>query len=131
MTPDTPDPLRHFVREVLGCTCPEDVLHDIRVEAPPAELADLPVERVLAVGGRLLVLVCERDYRATDPSDLLRLGTQASKLRDARGFNRVRIVLVAKYPAAADGPLPQFPARDDRLHWHRVPVSDLEQLVAR
>lgn len=125
MTPDTTDPLRHFVRQVLGCTCPEDVLRDIRVEAPPPELADLPVERILAVGGRLLVLVCERDYRPPDPAALHRLGAQALRLRDARGFNRVRIVLVADDPVAPDRPLPQFPALDDRLHWHRVPLGDL------
>lgn len=121
----------NFVRRVLRCSCPDEVLRDIRMETPPPDLAGLPVERMLAVGGRLLVLICDSDYRPTNGSELRRLGAQALKLRDARGFNRVRIVLVADDAPTPDWALSLFPALDDRLHWHRVPLAELASIGAR
>ncbi len=99
------------------------VLRDIGVEPPPPDLAALPVDWLLKVGGRLLVLICRADLDITDARTLARLGEAAAALRDACGFHRVRIVLPLSRPAQAYLGLPT--ALDERLHWHRIPVEDL------
>jgi len=118
------DILRRFVRHALGCACPEETLADIRVEPPPAALAGLPVERALNVGGRLLVLICSNEADPPDPDQARRLAAEATRLRDALGFNRVRIVFAD--PAAEPQDLSKYPAPDDRIHWHRVTPEELE-----
>ncbi len=113
---------------MLGCACPDEVLRNIAVEPPPRSLAGLPVGRLLNVGGRLLVVISRPDFRLSNPAELVHLGKAALALRDARGFNRVRIVL-----PAADGALacPPFPDElGQRIHWHQVPCADLRRLLA-
>ncbi|MDH4014040.1 MAG: hypothetical protein OEU33_08385, partial [Chromatiales bacterium] len=51
--------IRRFVREDLGCGCPEDVFDDIRIEAAPSLLEAGSRSRLLVVGGRLMVLIVE------------------------------------------------------------------------
>jgi len=118
------DILRRFVRHTLGCACPEETLADIRVEAAPAALAGLPVERALKVGGRLLVLLCGTEPGPPDPDQAQRLAGEATQLRDALGFNRVRIVLAD--PSGESHDLSRLPAPDDRIHWHRVTPEALK-----
>lgn len=125
---ENPHPLQQFVRQVLGCACPDEVLRNISLEPPPPSLADLPVGRLLNVGGRLLVMISRPDFRPRDAAELVHLGKAALALRDAHGFNRVRIVL-----PAADGALacPPFPDElGERIHWHQVPYADLRRVLA-
>ena len=92
MTRPRPEDLRDFVRHALGCGCPDEVLEDIRYTPPRLVGAHEPGR--LEVGGRLLVHLLpirgENDvagYRAALERGLSQ--------RDADGFNRLRLVLVA------------------------------------
>lgn len=121
-------PLQRFIRQGLGCVCPESVLRDIHVEPAPPSLASVPVDWLVAVGGRLLVLICPPDLPSSDPATLARLAEAAVRLRHEGGFNRVRIVLPVRALPAPDPP--ELPLLVERLHWHQVPVEDLPPLPA-
>ncbi len=126
------DTLRRFVRDGLGCTCPDAVLRSIEVEANPAVFADLgPGTQLIKVGGRLLVLV----VRMADGGDLSqRLAewfARGRALREREGWNRFRLVVAAADPAGA-GPIltKAFDdlGLDDRLHLHVIAARELPDL---
>ncbi len=123
MTPTAPPELTRFVRDVLGCGCPDDVVARTVLErSPQGELG-------LDVGGRLLVRVLgsaglER-LIATFPDDVVRLRDE----RDRRGFNRVRIVVV--HPEfevlgpVLEAMLEAIVEADDRVHVHAIAAGVL------
>lgn len=47
-----------FVRQGLGCGCPDEVFSDIRIEPRPKSFEGLPVDCLMKIGGRLMIAVC-------------------------------------------------------------------------
>jgi len=121
--------LRHFVRDGLGCTCPDEVLRRIEVERSPAAFADLePAARLLKVGRRLLVLVVPCPDPQRTSQELGEWFARGRALRDAEGWNRFRLVAVTAEPAPARPCLERALAGlglDDRLHLHLIAPQDL------
>jgi hypothetical protein len=113
--------IRHFVQEVLGCGCPEEVFRRVGLET--ASLEGVKVARI-EVGGRLLVEVFDTDDAQTVAQRLGGWIAAAVAERDARGFNRARIVIATGRPERMQGPVQEaFAAirgRDDRTHLHVV-----------
>ena len=120
--PPVPELVR-FVRETLGCGCPEEVVARTRLDRSGAG------EPGLDVGGRLLVRVLVGDHVEdlvrTLPETVLRLRDE----RDRRGFNRLRIVVAHDrldvVAASLDEVLAALGPGDDRLHLHLLPPADL------
>lgn len=117
-----------FVRGALGCACPPEVFGDIRLDTGPPGFPDVPGARLLAIGGRLLVLLVDGspgDMTASQINTLLRRGC---RVRDAGGFNRFRLVIVAPQGNPARIPAADrdsFIAGDDRLHLHTIIPAQL------
>jgi cytosine/adenosine deaminase-related metal-dependent hydrolase len=121
------DELIRFVRETLGCGCPDEVVARITVEISENG------ERGLDVGGRLLVRVLPTDdverVVETFPETVERLRRE----RDRRGFNRLRLVLAPpgselvgeRLTAALDG----LAAADGRVHLHIAEAGDLPAVL--
>lgn len=86
-----------FVRETLGCGCPDEVLTRIVYEVSDEG------ETGLDVGGRLLVRIlrAENVDRLIEsfPDAVERLRTE----RDLRGFRRVRLVVTQPQPKTLQG----------------------------
>lgn len=120
--------LVQFVRDVLGCACPDEVLRSIRVDRGALiPGCDVEVTR-LDAGGRLLVWV----VRATGPAPLRALIAAAVAAgfveREQRRFNRFRLVIATDDPAGLEGTARAAFAEccvpDDRVHLHVVAVED-------
>jgi hypothetical protein len=122
-----------FVREALGCACPPAVFEDIRLETGPAGISGIPGGRLLAIGGRLLVLLVDETTAALTQDVIKNLLRQGRDLRDAGGFNRFRLVIVASSgsePGALAGSVPDtLDPVDDRVHLHMLAVSQLPALL--
>ena len=107
-----------FVRDVLGCGCPDDIVDRTVVDRSRRG------EPGLDVGGRLLVRVLP----VTDPDRLVTsLPGIVARLRgerDRRGFNRVRLVVVSADHDALESVLrarlQALVETDDRVHIHVV-----------
>ncbi|HSL19263.1 MAG TPA: hypothetical protein VLB51_15270 [Methylomirabilota bacterium] len=119
-----PDPeLVRFVRETLGCGCPEELVERTALDRSEAG------EPGLDVGGRLLVRVLIGDdvegLVRNLPGAVLRLRDE----RDRRGFNRVRVVVahdrLGDVAAALDRVVAALGPGDDRLHLHLLSPADL------
>ena len=124
--------IRRFVREELGCGCPEEVFDDIRIEAAPRELAAGANSRLLVVGGRLMVLVVEPGDSDPPTVAVSQLLDRGARLRDDRGCNRFRLVLVSSPERAVlERGLPDLSMPDERTHIHVVPPVRLPDLSVR
>lgn len=119
---------RHFVRERLGCGCPEELLARIDIDIGP----EPPPMIRMRVGGRLLVhiRVCP------DPGRLPRLlaGWLADGVmqRDAMGFNRFRLVLATTDPDTVRADAEALFASlggDERTHLHLVSLAEIAPLL--
>ena len=112
--------IKAFVQDVLGCGCPEEVFQ--RIDLRKAELAGEPYDRI-NVGDRLLIYI----FRAADPrwaeKELPAIVRAGKGERDARGFNRFRLVLATDAAPVRDAATKAFEKLDivdDRVHLHVV-----------
>ena len=123
-----PSAIARFVRDVLGCGCPGEILRAIRVDRSHLVPGlDVEVTR-LDVGGRLLVYVVPASATQPLPSLVAAAVEAGVGERDRRAFNRFRLVLAADSPAALEQPardaLEACERRDERVHLHVVPAED-------
>lgn len=107
----------------LGCACPDEVFDEIRVidEVVPG------VPLIIEVGRRLSVGFVSSGSHG----DWLELLERGRALRDARGLNRFRLVVVGDVNQAG---LEVTSGRalleiDDRVHLHGMDVRTLETLL--
>lgn len=110
-----------FVREVIGCNCPDEVFRKIDVQRGSTAIQSCPAECELRIGGRLLIVV------VSEPAEELsaRLGriiAEGRRFRDEEKFNRFRLVVLTGNPAGDRTKLLQafeaVPAKDERTHLH-------------
>ena len=115
-------PIERFVRDALGCACPDEVFLSIVSQA-----ADSGQAAKIEIGGRLLIYLIDTDrapWRIDEVGVTLQRGVAE---RNRRGFNRFRLVLVASLPerlrATAEQAFGRSPHRDDRVHLHVVAAA--------
>lgn len=127
--PDGRDLLIRFVREVLGCGCPDEI-----VEQTVVDRSDRG-EGGLDVGGRLLVRVLHSDDLDSLIDGFPETVRRLREERDRRGFHRLRIVLAHNAPEVVDEVLsemlPLLGAADDKVHLHAVDVRELPSNLTR
>ena len=123
--------LAHFVRDTLGCTCPETVFDRIALHlgGPGRMIAKIEL------GGRLLIYLVDAD-RGPDIARQLGAAVQRGVVeRDSRGFNRFRLVVLASAAEAwidrAEQVFRQLPQRDARTHLHIVEPAVVATFLPR
>lgn len=123
--------VKRFVRDTLGCTCPDAVFNHIDSRRKVV-LGELTLSRRIDVGHRLLVYLLESDdpdFLGTRLPDVVALG-QAE--RDREGFNRLRVVVATgnSQPVSlvAQRAFDHAAGRDERLHLHVVDKAAIARL---
>lgn len=113
--------VKRFVREHLGCVCPDEVFDNITVTEQSGIFA--LANTVYEIGGRLFVAV----FFAADSHDMARhLGklVEAGKhYRDQHGYNRFRLVIVTDDDGAEKDLQQVFddlPGIDEKTHLHVI-----------
>jgi hypothetical protein len=118
--------VRHLVRDLLGCECPEEVFEDVLVAFPAHLERPLPGSVKLVVGGRLVIVLVPADTLVDLERDARVLLERGRAMRDQCGLNRFRLVLVGRVPASARVRLQRAAARlDDRTHVHAIAPARL------
>jgi hypothetical protein len=113
--------IKNFVRESLGCTCPDEVFEDIRV----ADHCTLftPANIIYEIGGRLVVAVLlPADWRDT-ARRLGQLVDTGMQYRDRQGYNRFRLVIVTSDDDANKRLHSTFESlvnKDEKIHLHVI-----------
>ena len=136
LRPEEEQELVSFVREGLGCGCPDEVFSFIQIKKKPDVFRGLPIDYLVTIGDRLLVGICLSETLnggiGTDISKSLVAGKQ---LRDSAGFNRFRLVVASE---VADSIAPSIQEQfagltglDDKVHLHVVRPSVIPGFLAK
>jgi hypothetical protein len=118
--------IKRFVRETLGCSCPEEVFNEIDYQKESGDISG----RKVTVGGRLLIYIINTDSDSNIKGAINSALEQGVAERDKKGFNRFRLVLVASRPdelrSSAERAFDSSGYTDEKTHLHVVSESDVE-----
>ncbi len=112
--------VKEFVRNTLGCDCAEEVFSHIENERG-AEAGGIRLMNKINVGNRLLVYIADADGDTVEKMPAL--VEAGKKERDARGFNRFRLVLASDDREMMKRGFEAYRAmgiRDERIHLHII-----------
>ena len=82
-----------LVREILGCTCPEEIFDHYQVQHNVSEA--IPKVQLI-MGNRLLIWIVDAAWVVEPGQTLLRLLEQGLAERESCGLNRFRLVVVGE-----------------------------------
>lgn len=131
MNPSDKSAIEHFVRDSLGCQCPDEVFRQIEV-SPLVRPHGQGMDRRIMVGGRLLIHIVEAPERLDEPAWLERMAVAGRDERDRLAYNRYRLVVASTAETADRTSLEQRFTRalggDQHAHLH-VLAADLLPIV--
>lgn len=113
--------IKYFVREHLGCNCPDEVFEQIAV-IDKADISD-QFDTVYNIGGRLLVAVCTPSDWHEIENRIEQLVTAGMRFRDRYGYNRFRLVIATDETDALTRLQKAFescPKPDEKAHMHVI-----------
>jgi hypothetical protein len=123
------DPIERFIRNELGCQCPDAVFRRIGVENCPEGFGNWPQGRLISAGGRLLILVLHSDEPDVMHRVLGGLLQEGRRLRESRGFNRFRLVIATNCAGLMEPSLRKdfehLEGMDERLHLHVIAAQQV------
>lgn len=132
MNPTLFSVIKHFVRDELGCACPDEVFETMDVQHTPSRFGGLPGTCLIVIGNRLLVLLISTGQWQEVSRYLESLVSRGRELRDAEGFNRIRFVVATPDHEVAEALLTEqfggLPSMDDRIHLHIIAPEGLPAL---
>lgn len=113
--------IKHFVREHLGCACPDEVFDEITV-TEQSEIFSLK-HTVFEIGGRLFVAVFVPADWHVIKMQFGKLVVDGKQFRDQHGYNRFRMVIATEDDDAEKDLQRIFndlPGIDDKMHLHVI-----------
>lgn len=132
MEPSQTDEITRFVRGTLGCRCPDGVFQSIVIGEERTPDNRVPFTRLL-VGDRLLIYVLPASSAAMAPNTLAVLAGQGRAERDAKGYNRFRLVVASDDPAAqavaARAIFEHVVGHDEKAHLHLVIRGEIPMAI--
>jgi hypothetical protein len=127
--------ITRFVREVLGCDCPDEVFRHVEVRRGSTVVKSIPVDYELRIGGRLLVAVTSESVDSLSVSRLEKVISEGRRARDDGKFNRFRLVVRAQNAAEdKDKLLRSFEVvsvKDEKTHVHVVGMSEVPDFYSQ
>ncbi len=116
-----------FVRQRLGCGCPDEVFRDITQEWPGVHGED-GFDQRLRIGGRLLIDIVRLESIAQAQAGLETLLRAGRAERDRAGYNRFRLVLrLPEDQAGWQGLQARFATwahGDEHIHLHLMALQE-------
>ena len=136
LRPEEDQELVSFVREGLGCGCPDEVFSFIQIKKKPDVFRGLPIDYLVTIGDRLLVGICLSESLDSGLGEGIKKSLAAGKqLRDRAGFNRFRLVATSdeadSIAPAIEEQFKGLTGLDDRVHLHVVEASVIPGFLAK
>jgi hypothetical protein len=120
----SPEQIKHFVQNTLGCSCPEDVFQSVDVRNTARLSSFITLDNTIIIGNRLLIYIAEAGTAGCTEEHLPILVEAGKKERDKKGLNRFRLVLVTDEPEgvqlAAEKQFEELRGSDDKVHLHVI-----------
>ncbi len=125
--PNVPTVIR-FVRQVIGCNCPDEVFRHIEVRQGSSSVKTCSADCELHIGGRLLIVVTSEPV-AKLSSHIAEVFSEGKRARDKAKFNRFRLVVQTENAAQEREKLLRafeaVPDKDERMHVHVLPKGEV------
>jgi hypothetical protein len=116
--------IKKFVKETLGCSCPDEVFEHIELERDINLDNDILINAKINIGSRLLVYIMEVNEDGFLKNNLQAAVSFGKEERDRRGFNRFRLVLtgekIDEFEQAAYTIFNDLAVKDEKMHMHVV-----------
>ena len=116
--------IKKFVKETLGCSCPDEVFEHIELERDINLDNGILLNAKINIGNRLLVYVMEVNQKGFLQENLHIVVSIGKEERDKRGFNRFRLVLsgekIDEFEQAAYSIFNGLAMKDEKMHLHLV-----------
>ncbi len=119
--------IKTFVRNTLGCSCPEEVFLSIDCRTRFRADGIGEIAAAITVGNRLLIYVVEADKDVGMRQRLPPLVAAGRRKRDALGLNRFRLVVVCddtEEMTALQESFETLQEKDDKVHLHLIGKRD-------
>lgn len=119
--------LNNFVRNILGCQCPEDVFNDIVIGIPT--VYHNKTENIIfqaVIGEKLFFSIVSLDSTQKNESTVRKHLNEGKKLRDINSLNRFRLVLIGEYSKDVKATMIKLlDDFDEKIHIHFVGEKEL------
>jgi hypothetical protein len=120
----SPEQIKHFVQNTLGCSCPEVVFQSFDIRRNVRLNSFIVLDSAIIIGNRLLVHISEAGTAGCIAEHLPILVSAGKKERDEKGLNRFRLVLVADEPEEvrqiAERQFEELRGSDEKIHLHVI-----------
>jgi len=126
--------VRRFVREGLGCGCPEEVFDQIQVGVEPEVIKGVGSIVRLVIGSRLLIYVMYPGETSASLSSVELVVARGVLDRDVSSFNRVRVVCCLPSGKGLDNlhaQLNLWVSTDEKAHLHLMKNSKIPLFISR
>jgi hypothetical protein len=121
------DEIKKFVRNTLGCNCPEEVFQKIDCKSDVKIDENTKLDYEINIGNRLLIFATSIDKVDSPEVVISKLVQAGMKKRDNNKFNRFRLVLLtARINDTAELAQEIFNSlfTDDKTHLHVINKDD-------
>ncbi len=120
--------IKVFVRETLGCECPDKVFEYIDCQHNIKLNKDIVLNDKINIGNRLLIYIIEINDSNSIKSNLSTLIYMGKNERDRMGFNRFRLVIftdkINEITQIADMVFKNLEDKDEKVHLHVINKTD-------
>ena len=127
--------LKRFVREVVGCTCPDEVFKRVEVKMGSTAIRSCGADYEINVGGRLLIVLSSEPVAALSPMLLEKVMAEGRKARDDGKFNRFRFIVQADKASEAGKKLLRafegLARKDEKIHLQVIPRREVPDFFER
>ena len=127
--------ITRFVREVIGCDCPDEVFRHVEVRRGSTAIKSCPVDYELRIGGRLLVVLTSESVDVLSGSRLQKVISEGRRARDDGKFNRFRLVVQTRNAVEDKEKLilsfEGVSAKDEKTHVHVVGKSEVPDFYSQ
>ena len=119
--------IKEFVRNTLGCTCPEEVFQNIDCQSDVTINENIVLDYEINIGNRLLIFTVGIDEVGPLEVFIAKLVQAGMKKRDNNKFNRFRLVLlkagINDIKEQAQGIFTSI-ITDNKIHIHVIEKND-------
>jgi len=125
----SPEHIKHFVQNTLGCGCPEEVFRSIELRCNVRLSSFITLDHAIVIGNKLLVYIAKAGSAGCIEEHLPVLVAGGKKERDEKGLNRFRLVLISDRPdtvrQAAERQFDELRGNDEKVHLHVIKKNQL------
>ena len=123
------DSIIQFVKQTLGCQCPDEVFSHIECEQDIQLDSNIVLNVRINVGNRLLIYIVKASDARFIKVNLSSMIKAGKKERDKQGFNRFRLVLAVDDTDSLhpdmDKLFDELKADDDKVHLHLIKKKEI------